>query len=143
MALDQSVHLLLARTQKKSVAVLPHALQYATTIIGPLVDKIDSIDLTRKSRELKVASDYATRVMRPYYPLSKSKDIASKLVERYSTHGFVIDRDEAGYNPISNADRSNQIGLNISEPNEEVENLFTQMVPFLKSETLIGRMVEA
>ena len=56
---------------------MPQALQYATSIVSPLVDKIDTIELTRKSRELRVAEEYAKRVMRAYYSPVEYTTIAS------------------------------------------------------------------
>jgi hypothetical protein len=56
---------------------MPQALQYATSIVSPLVDKIDTIELTRKSRELRVGEEYAKRVMRAYYSPVEYTTIAS------------------------------------------------------------------
>jgi hypothetical protein len=147
-ALDHAVRLLMTRTRKKPLTVLPYALQYATSILGPLADKIDTIDLTRKSRELKVAADYAVRVMRQNYTRAEFTKISNILVERYSTHGFVIDRTEAGPDEkpegsnLSSDNRTMNLGLHVSKPNEEIEELFTQMRTFLVRDTIIGRIVE-
>src|SRR3954467_14174828 len=64
--------------------------------LRPLLEKIDTLDYTRKSRELKVAEEYAIRLMRPTYKAVKAKRVARQLVEKYPTHGFVIDSYEAG-----------------------------------------------
>src|ERR1022692_2149925 len=58
-------------------------------------EKIDTVDYTKKSRELKVAQEYAVRLMQKNYHQKEAKQIAAHLVEQYPTHGFVIDREEA------------------------------------------------
>jgi hypothetical protein len=125
---------------------MPAALQYATSIVSPLADKIDTIELTRKSRELKVAEEYAKRVMRTLYPPREYAAIASALVERYPTHGFVIGAGEAGTDwGQSNAPgRLSSLGLNVTKASQTVEQLFSRLMPLLLNETatIIGRIVE-
>jgi hypothetical protein len=138
-ALDQAMALFYMRTRKKPDALLPLALQYATSMIGPLVGKIDSVALTKKSRALKVAEDYALRLMKEAgYPLASAKRIASILVERYSTHGFVIDRTEAK----ASEREPFGLGLRIAEPKESVQILFDGLQTYLDSLTVIGKVVE-
>jgi hypothetical protein len=143
-ALDQAMTLFLARTRKRPDALLPLALQYATSMIGPLVGKIDSVALTKKSRDLKVAEDYAVRLMKAAgYPFSTAKRIAGVLVERYSTHGFVIDRTEAkSYDRVGGATEHFGLGLNVAEPKESIEEIFDSLSPYLDKLTVIGRLKE-
>jgi hypothetical protein len=142
-ALDQAMTLFIARTRKRPDALLPLALQYATSMIGPLVGKIDSVALTKKSRDLKVAEDYAVRLMKAAgYSFSAAKRIAGVLVERYSTHGFVIDRAEAkSYERVGPTEHFG-LGLNVVEPNESVEDIFDALSPHLEKLTVIGRIKE-
>jgi hypothetical protein len=139
MAYDQAMQLFVSRTRKKPNVLMPLALQYATGLVGPLADKIDTFEVTSKSRELKVAEDYAVRIMRPNYPQMTASSIARTLVERYSTHGFVIDKTEAG----GRANSPYNLGLKIADFSVEVEDIFTNLTPFLeKRGPVIGRIVE-
>jgi hypothetical protein len=140
-ALDQAMQLLLARMRKRADILLPTALQYASGIVKPLAEKLDTIEITRKSRELKVAEDYAVRLMRPHYTERDSKRIASDLVERYSAHEFVIDSQEAGKGGKGPRMPSN-LGLNITLASEDVEGMFCKIVPYLERATIIGRITE-
>lgn len=140
-ALDQVMQLLISRTGKKPDALMGLACTYATSIIRPLMEKIDTIDLTRKSRELKVAEDYAVRLMRGHYTPSESQHIAASLVARYSTHGFAIDRTEVG-NEGPGSRKSLNLGLHLLEAELAVEQLFTKLVPHLEKMNIIGRIVE-
>jgi len=142
-AYDQAMQLFVARTGKKPQTLMPLALQYATSIVGPMADKIDTFEVTSKSRELKVAEDYAVRIMRLNYPENVARSIARQLVERYSTHGFVIDRAEAAPGLDGRAGPFN-LGLNVAEMSSELEGIFTRLVPYLeKPGPVIGRIVEA
>jgi hypothetical protein len=138
-AVDQAMLLLVPRTGKKPEVLIPHALAYATSIIRPLVEKIDTIDLTRRSRELKVAEDYAVRLMRKTYGIREAQRIASSLVERYSTHPFVIDREEAGKGPTGGG---LNVGLNVEVPSPDVETIFSKLASCLDSTVAIGCVEE-
>ena len=143
-ALDQVMTLLLGRTRKKPETLLPLASQYATSMIKPLVEKIDSINLTKKSRDLKVAEDYAVRLMKEAgYPFHAAKRIAGALVERYSTHGFVIDRSEAKTHERVGGSEYFGLGLKIAEPMPSTELVFDSLLPHLEDITVIGRLTEA
>jgi hypothetical protein len=145
-AFDQAILLFMRKTRKKPIALMQPALHYATSIIAPLADKIDTIELTRKSRELKVAEEYAKRVMRGYYPPAQYIKIASALVERYPTHGFAIGRNEAGNEwgtTLGVSGKVVSLGLNVTRPSSEVEHLFTSLTPYLLESTIIGRITEA
>lgn len=143
-ALDQVMTLLVGRTRKKPEALLPLASEYATSMIRPLVEKIDSINLTKKSRDLKVAEDYAVRLMKAAgYSFHIAKRIAGALVERYSTHGFAIDRTEAKAHERFGGTDSFGLGLKITEPNQEIELLFDKLAPYLEELTVIGTIKEA
>jgi hypothetical protein len=141
-ALDQAMALFVSRTRKKPESLLPAALQYATSMIGPLVGKIDSVALTKKSRALKVAEDYAIRLMKEAgYSFAVAKRIANALVERYSTHGFVIDFTEAKALEQFGTEQFG-LGLNVKKPSASMQQQFDELQPYLDKLTVIGRLQE-
>lgn len=138
-AMDQAMRLFYARTHKRPELLLPLAVEYATSMLKPMIEKIDSVDLTKRSRELKVAEDYAIRLMRTNYSNTNALRIATALVERYSTHGFVIDRHEASELDV---ERSIGLGLSIELVKKSVEDAFDALMPHLESATVvIGRIM--
>ncbi|MGH7981700.1 MAG: SDH family Clp fold serine proteinase [Candidatus Udaeobacter sp.] len=139
-AVDQMMILIATRFGRKLDVSLPLVLDYATKFTRPLLEKIDTVDYVRKSRELKVAEDYATRLMMPHYPISQAKDIARKLVQMYPTHGFVIDRDEAASPPRPGA--AYGLGLKLTTPSVKAEGIMRNLVPFLDSLNASGRVKE-
>ena len=139
-AFDQIMQLLLMRTNKKPDGLIPSSLEYAIGIVRPLVEKIDTIDLTRKSRELKVAQDYAERLMMTNYAAQEARAIASNLVENYSTHEFVIDGREAGPD-LSGSRRGIGLGLHMADSPSGVEGLFSRLAPHLERLTVIGTLM--
>jgi hypothetical protein len=141
-AFDQAMIFFSARTGKKPAILMPLALQYATNLVTPMVDKIDTLEVTGKARELKVAEDYAIRIMRPNYTQPIAQTIARNLVERYSTHGFIIDKAEAGTPKPARSSAFN-LGLNVIDPSQQVEEIFTRFTPYsCKAGPIIGRIVE-
>lgn len=142
-AVDQSMMMYVARTGKRTDVLLPHVLQYATNFLRPLLDKIDTVEYTRKSRELKVAEDYAVRLMMSNYGIDVAKRIARQLVERYATHGFVIDRREARLYQQLTTEETFGLGLKVDRPSPRAEKLFTELIPFLHGQTIIGRILDA
>ena len=95
-AIDQAMKMLLLRTGKRIDTLLPVVMTYAASLVHPLLKNIDSEDYTRKSRNLKIAEEYAGRLIsKSAVPNETAVKIARKLVENYPTHSFVIDPDEA------------------------------------------------
>ena len=141
-AIDQSMMLYVARTSKRTDVLLPHILKYATDFLRPLLEKIDTVEYTRRSRELKVAEDYAVRLMKANYPFDTAKRIASQLVQRYATHGFAIDRNEARLLETLTAEQTFGLGLKVLRPPAKAEKLFEKLTPFLDMQTIIGRIKE-
>jgi hypothetical protein len=68
---DQAMFMLLPRTGKKVETLLPLAMKFATDMARPLLEKIDTVHYTQQSRLLKVAEDYATRLLKPKYTNEK------------------------------------------------------------------------
>jgi hypothetical protein len=139
-AIDQLMILMAGRTGKKIDTLLPLVFDYANNFVRPLLEKIDTVDYTKKSRELKVAEEYAVRLMKRNYKLDTAKSIAAHLVSKYPTHGFVVDRQEAG-SPQLNGE-SFGLGLKIQPYSKDIEKVFEKMQPFLDSLTVMGRLVE-
>jgi len=139
-AIDQLMQLMAERTGKKLDTLLPHVLNYSNQFVRPLLEKIDTVDYTKKSRELKVAEEYALRLMQKNYPFKVAKQIAAHLVDKYPTHGFVIDAQEA--QSMNASGESFGLGLKAKPASNEVQAIFEEMQPYLDSLTMMGRLVE-
>jgi hypothetical protein len=139
--IDQMTPLLMQRTGRKLDMLLPHVLNYTVSFVKPLLEKIDAVDFTKKSRELKVAEEYAFRLLRLNYPHETAKRIARALVDQYPTHGFVIDREESK-TLIRNGATFYGLGLNIEDTNPTIQKCIDNIVPFLEQLTVIGHIVE-
>lgn len=126
-AVDQTMLFMMHRAGKKIDALLPTALNFVTEMMKPLVEKIDAVHLNQTSRLLKVAEEYASRLLQPKYAEIIAKQIARRLVEYYPEHGFIIDSDEAG-----------EIGLHVQEATDAQEKLFAVLYPSLGTQTLLG-----
>jgi hypothetical protein len=140
--LDEAMSLMLLRTRKKPEVLLPHAIDYAAKLISPLSSKIDTLDLTKKSRELKVAEEYALRLMKAHYSRAIAERIAKDLVSNYPTHGFVIGRVESSVFESPAKGKPFGLGLKIEDTPKEVEVVFDELTAQLESLTVIGRVKE-
>jgi hypothetical protein len=92
---DRAMFLLYPRTRKKIETLLPMSLDFATNMVRPLFENIDVVHYTQMSRILKVAEEYAIRLLQSRYTEERARHIAHHLVENYPEHGFVIDVTEA------------------------------------------------
>ena len=97
----------------------------------PLLERVDVVQYTNRLRTLKVAEEYAVRLLRPHYPTPVAKRIARHLVEKYPEHGFVIDYDEA-----------REIGLRVKEPTAEQTVHLDEILLHVSSMTAFGRVVQ-
>jgi hypothetical protein len=137
---DGMMQLLLLRTGKKVDAILPTVLRHATEFVQPLVEKIDTLDYTEKSRAMKMAEDYAIRLMtKAGYPKGDPEVLSRRLVTGYADHGFIIDAEEANELEMHPNGR-HAIGLRLAKTNSSIEEIFDRMVPFLDSLTVVGRL---
>jgi hypothetical protein len=93
--LNQNLTMMRMITRRRYDVVMPHASKLTSDMMAPLLDKIDTVHYAKQSRLLAVAEDYAVRLMTPRVPRQRAREIAERLVKRYSEHGFVIDRKEA------------------------------------------------
>jgi hypothetical protein len=94
-AVDTSMMLLLHRTRKKVETLMPFVLRFVTDMTRPMFENIDVVHYTQMARILKVAEDYAVRLLRPKYSPKTAEGIARDLVQKYPEHGFVINAEEA------------------------------------------------
>ncbi len=92
---DQAMTLLVGRTGKKVDSLMPMVMKFVSDLMVPLLSNIDAIHYTQQGRRLRVAEDYAVRLLEPKYGTETAKTIAGHLVNRYSEHGFIINAAEA------------------------------------------------
>lgn len=108
-AMDQQMLFWIRRSGKKIDTLLPVVSHFVAEMMAPMFDKIDAVDYTKNSRMLKVAQDYAVRLLRDHGDLDRAEKIASALTNEYSEHGFVIDSAEA-----------KRIGLRVCEADDDL-----------------------
>ena len=106
---DETMWAMVGRTKKKIETLLPMVFGFEAQFMRPLLENIDAVHYTRMSRILKVAQEYASRLLVPQYTKKEADAIAVKLVEEYPEHGFVIDREE-----------TQRIGLRIESPQDRL-----------------------
>lgn len=75
---------------------LRHAVAFVSVTTGPLVGKLDPEKIGQYSRELSVATEYATRLLRRCGKWSEPKirKVVDRLVYGYPSHDYVIDYPE-------------------------------------------------
>ncbi len=106
-AVDQQMIFWLGRTGKKIDTLLPLATHFVAEMMQPLFDKIDTVYFTGVARNLKVAQDYAQQLLEKRGLNSrKAANIADKLTNAYSEHGYIIDCDELKQIGIDNAEEA-------------------------------------
>ena len=126
-AVDRQMQLLVNRSGMKIRTLLPDAHSFVSNMVRPLFEKIDIVHYTRMSRFLKVAEEYAVRLLVPHHSPDAAKSIARHLVHDYPEHGFLIAADEA-----------KQVGLNVIDPSAELSKLMDQLVPHLSDMAAVG-----
>lgn len=93
----------LSLTELPRSDVLRELLRFMARFLEPMVSKLDPQLVHHARNDLRVAEEYAIRLLREkqkrnYQELSilvDPEELASKLVSEYPEHGFVISRDEA------------------------------------------------
>lgn len=118
--MDTMVRLLLSRMDKPINDVVRLAIEFSTSLVKPLMENIDVVEYTGRSRQLKMGEEYAIRLLQDHYGKIKAKKIAGSLVSNYPDHGFVIDINEAKV-----------IGLDVALPSGKVAEAYTQILPYL------------
>src|SRR5262249_4399900 len=104
--------------------------QFVQGLVHPLFTGIDAVRYTQLSRTLKVAEEYAVRLMEPRLGREKAVDIANRLILAYPEHAFAIDYDEI-----------KSIGLDVEEASGPVSDILDEMVPMLSHVSAIGTVV--
>jgi hypothetical protein len=130
-SIDETMWLLVQRTHKRVDSLLPHVLRFIADMTRPLMEKIDVVHYNERARILKVAEEYAIRLLRPNYPDSAARMIAASLVEKYPEHGFRIDREEA-----------KRIGLHVGDPTGEQAGVLEDLWGKLQGVNAVGRLEE-
>jgi hypothetical protein len=91
--------------------VLREFLGFTAEFLQPLVQKLDPHLLHRAANELRIARDYAVRLLTTrrleHLDAESAAALASHLVEDYPAHDFVICRDEARENGLPVLDLEN------------------------------------
>ncbi len=135
-AVDSSMNLLLQRTGKKVETLMPMVLRFVTDMTRPMFENIDVVHYTQMARILKVAEDYAVRLLLPKYPTKEAKTIAEgiarHLVQKYPEHGFVI-----------NAEEAKSLGLKTMELSSDQRDAVDALLPMLDTSlTVFGCLTE-
>jgi hypothetical protein len=97
----------------------------------PLFEKIDAVHYTQSSRQLKVAEEYAIRLLRAKYGKDTAAKIATKLVHSYPEHAFFIDAEEA-----------ESIELQTEEADADQETAMDLMRESLQVDSFVGKFQE-
>lgn len=106
-------------------------MRFVSDMIRPLFEKVDVVHFTQRARVLKVAEEYAIRLLRPKHTKEHAERIARKLVEEYPAHGFAIDMDEI-----------NELGLNFIKPSTTLMSLMNEIVLQIGDLNIIGKLIE-
>jgi hypothetical protein len=115
-SIDEAMFLMVGRTGKKSQTILPHTLNFVAELMRPLFEQVDIIEYTQMSRVLKVAEEYARRLLLDWTSPDNASMIARHLVEHYPEHGFFIAPEEV-----------KDIGLCVKENNTEVDKILDSL----------------
>ncbi|MBI3466143.1 MAG: hypothetical protein HY000_24275 [Planctomycetes bacterium] len=129
-ALDRSMLFMLQRAGKKVETLLPAMLRFVTDMMAPLLEKIDAVHYTQTLRALKVAEEYALRLLQPQYAEEVARQIARHLVVSYPEHEFVISAEEAS-----------TFGLKTRETSADQDRIVDRMLPYLSELTAVGPLV--
>lgn len=126
---DEIMPTLIHASDLKTSALMPVAIDFATRIVAPLFDKIDVVRYTQVSRQLRIAEEYAKRLLTQAYGPDAER-ISRVLNSQYPEHGFPIYREEV-----------REIGLRLATLTVPVRSILEEMTVCLRGATLIGRLV--
>ena len=130
-AVDRHMTLLLGRSGMKIRTLLPEVHAFVGAMIRPLFEKLDTVHYTRMSRLLKVAEEYASRLLTRKYKEEEAKKIARHLVHNYPEHGFVIDHEEA-----------NSFGLQAKKATGAMADALVAIASNLTHSPIVGQLEE-
>ena len=132
-AVDQQMGLWVVRSKKRVDTLLPVATRFVADMMRPLFDKIDTVNFTGMARALKVAQDYAERLLiSGGADIDSAKIIAERLTTAYSDHGYVVDFAELKL-----------IGMqNVEEATGDIEGILDKMAFMECESTILGPLME-
>lgn len=105
---------------KRIDVLLPIVLKYVSDMMRPLLEDIDAVRYTQRSRDLKIAEEYARRLLGRGHLTDKATKVAYDLVTNYPEHGFPIYAEEA-----------RKIGLRVETLTGNLSEILDQMEQFL------------
>jgi hypothetical protein len=130
-AIDRTLLFYQARSGKKIETLLPRSTQLVTDLVRPLFEKIDTVHYTQMSRVLKLAEEYAVRLLQPHYPKRVAHRIARNLVNDYPDHRFMIDQEEAS-----------KIGLSAELASPKIADILAGILLAWDGTPKIGKLME-
>lgn len=131
LMVDKTMFVFHDRTGRKTAKLLPQACSFVSDLMRPLFDKIDSIHYSKMARALKVAEEYAIRLLRYNYREEDATRIAGHLVEGYPEHSFIIDAREA-----------TSFGLNFELLPKDLSEKLSSCIRHRGSDSVFGRIVQ-
>jgi hypothetical protein len=123
-SIDQLTMMMRIRSGKKIKSVLPFVDEFVSRMMVPLLEQVDVTYYTKMSRILKVAKEYAVRLLNKNYTKEKIQSISNRLIEKYPTHGFIINKEEA-----------KDMGLHICECSDDLEHTLDDFAMYLDKNT--------
>jgi hypothetical protein len=120
------------RSRKKIDTLMPMTMRFVSDMMRPLFEKIDTVQYTRYARVLKVAQEYAVRLLGPKYETQEATNIARALTESYPDHDFAICPEEA-----------KNLGINVVVPTGELGDIIKALSVSIDDESVIGLIKEA
>lgn len=126
--LDQTMLLLLTRSGKRVTTLLPCVLEFVSSFMRPMLEKLDTVHYTQTSRQLHIGTEYAKRLLETHLPEDIANKAAMALVGNYPDHDFVIDHDEA-----------QRMKLHVEVPSDAVLDLMDETITLMYgNQNLIG-----
>jgi len=132
--LDRTMKVMMSGAKKRTEIILPIACRFVSDLMKPLLEDIDMVHYAKQTRVLKVAEDYASRLLSTHYGERAAKEISNQLVHGYPEHGFVIGREEM----------EELMGATLEPPDaikgivQKIDEIFESHPPFVA----IGRLKE-
>lgn len=118
---------------KRTDQLLPVATQFVSDLLRPVFEKVDTLKYTQMARSLRIAEDYATRLLDRKYGdersdgMTRAEVIASALTKGYSDHGFVLDIEEL-----------QALGLDVETPEPGIDGILIALGMAFGDDTIIG-----
>jgi hypothetical protein len=133
-AVDEQMIFWSYRSGKKLDTLLPITMRFVAEMMRPLFDKIETVQYTQYARVLKVAQEYAMRLLLPRdkpeasrSDIQTAEDTARVLTEMYPEHGFAIRIAEA-----------KRIGLRIADTDDDISSIIEPLARKLGTCTFLG-----